>query len=118
MLIRILDDDLILTALAAFDVNALERIQFRVPGLIRKLSIVSRQRTDDALVNLYDWFVQRGLSPGESELRAATISNEYWDTHFTITEDNSDGEKSRGCDAVRKRVQRRRTKRDALNTPS
>jgi hypothetical protein len=96
--------------LRVLDDAALAELQRDAPSTIAAFPHTSRRLTKDALVALHDFFVKADIPPGEAEARTATISNDYWGTKYKITEMNSDGERSRGCDAVRRRVARRRAK--------
>jgi hypothetical protein len=103
-------------ALATLDPTPLQNLQDRIPPLLETLARASRQGVDDALLALYDRFVACGIPAGDAEYRAAFIANQFWETRFSLTEHNSDGEKARGCDAIRKRVRRRRLAGDKQNS--
>jgi len=83
--------------------------------LVDEVSRRWQRETDDVLVTLHDWFVAQRIRTGDAEYRAARISNEYWETDFKLTERDKDT--ARGCDTVRRRVERRR-KRDKSNKTS
>lgn len=100
--------------LSPIEIRDLQRL---VPTVLANVSKVSQRRVDDALVALYQLFLQYGMPPGVSEYRAAVISNEFWETRFLVIERNSDNELARGCDAVRKRVRRRRLAGDTSTDP-
>jgi hypothetical protein len=100
--------------LSPIEIRDLQRLVFTV---LANDSKVAPRQVDDALVALYELFRQYGMPPGVSEYRTAIISNEFWETRFRVTECNSDKEPARGCDAVRKRVRRRRLAGDTSADP-
>ena len=68
---------------------------------------------DQAVRALYDLFISEcGLNQNEAEVRVAKIGNAFWDWDFDLTEhyDGIDGWK--GCDAIRKRLARRKSTTD------
>ena len=100
-------DSALSQALAVFD-----PISLREPEAVVS-SLAETEPSEDAVSALYDFFVlECRLRRNEAEVRVGNIGNYFWDWNYPVTPRYGDGEKWKGCEAVRKIVARRKRTTD------
>jgi hypothetical protein len=60
----------------------------------------------DPTVDLYLFFVERGLTEAEAEVRTAKIGIHFWGWSIDVIPESRGPDRQKGCDAVRKKVER------------
>lgn len=73
-------------------------------------SLKATEPSEDAMLRLYDFFVQQcKLERSEAQIRVAKIGNHFWDWDLPVIEKPKRlRDERKGCEAIRKAVERRK----------